>query len=687
MDGFQIDARRWRFLDNPARYIEHENGGLQVEPLMRQFKTAKEILARLASGRGVLLADDVGLGKTTVGALVAWVVACQDKRVRIYAPNEVLRRRWAEELERHVPMLWQLGASYDRIKQGDVGKLNAGRIQVATHHALVKSHGNNEQRTACDLMIIDEAHRAKGDGSAFNEALRNLGDRAKRKLILTATPFSIHLAELVQLLQFAGATELEAVRRYAADLKRLYSLGDGHDVTAESKRLVSAAKEAIEELQPYLIRHGIEDLSASERTHFGAVSMGRWEIPTAPATQEDLGLLLRMDRLRQLTPERKGERRNDPRFHIGWQHVGVELERAAVRATDSTARRHIEAASMALRARRTKPHPKIAAVSDALRPLLEVGEKVLVFCHHRATASELLGVLEGALKTTSASRGGPPEKVWREAWESLLPHEDPLLRPIIDWLCTPGLRAQIGGWLGEPALTVRSLAAQLTTTRARNANSSVPTILESARTLTEVLLDQQSTSTRAILKSIAKGARTFGGKTSRFPGRLDDGFRVMGAWHHDGHSDPPRTLYTGKPDIVLALFNSPFGPDVLVATDRLSEGVDLHRCCRHLIHYELDPSPVRTLQRNGRVRRVGSWAALTGQPIQYAYPTFGGTRDEKAVGVMRQRISAFGLLLGGVPSLDNDASGSEKCLAEDVLERAKTELAKLNRNLAVSTKA
>ena len=216
MDGFQIDARRWRFLDNPARYIEHESGGLQVEPLTRQFKTAKEILTRLASGRGVLLADDVGLGKTTVGALVAWVVACQDKRVRIYAPNEVLRRRWAEELERHVPMLWQLGASYDRIKQGDVGKLNAGRIQVATHHALVKSHGNNEQRTACDLMIIDEAHRAKGDGSAFNEALRNLGDRAKRKLILTATPFSIRLAELEQLLKFAGSTEFEAVRRYGA---------------------------------------------------------------------------------------------------------------------------------------------------------------------------------------------------------------------------------------------------------------------------------------------------------------------------------------------------------------------------------------------------------------------------------------------------------------------------------------
>lgn len=682
MDGFRIDARRWRFLDNPARYIEHESGGLQVEPLTRQFTTAKEILARLASGRGVLLADDVGLGKTTVGALVAWVVACQGKRVRIYAPNEVLRRRWAEELERHVPMLRQLGASCDRIKQGDVGKLNAGRIQVATHHALVKSHGNNEQRTACDLMIIDEAHRAKGDGSAFNEALRTLGDRAKRKLILTATPFSIRLAELEQLLQFAGATELEAVRRYAGELKRLFSLGDGHDVTAESRRLVSAAKEAIEELQPYLIRHGIEDLSASERTHFGAVSKP-WEIPTAPATQEDLRLLLRMDRILQLTPERKGERRNDPRFHIGWKHVGVELERAAERAIDPTALRHIEEASKAVRARRTQPHPKIAAVSDAIRPLLDAGEKVLVFCHHRATASELLGVLEGELKTTMTSRGDLPEWVWRAAWESLLPSEDPLVQPIIDWLCTPGLRAQIGGWLRKPAVTAGALADQLTTTRPRNTMSSVPTVHESAQTLTKVLLDQQSTSTRAILKSIAKRVHTFGGKTSHFPGRLDDGIRVMGAWQHDGPSDPPRTLYTGKPDIVLALFNSPFGPDVLVTTDRLSEGVDLHRCCRHLIHYELDPSPVRTLQRNGRVRRVGSWAALTGLPIQYAYPTFGGTRDEKAVGVMRQRINAFGLLLGGVPSLDDDASDSEQSLAEEILRCARKDLASLNRRLCV----
>jgi superfamily II DNA/RNA helicase len=155
----------------------------------------------------------------------------------------------------------------------------------------------------------------------------------------------------------------------------------------------------------------------------------------------------------------------------------------------------------------------------------------------------------------------------------------------------------------------------------------------------------------------------------------------MGSWDHDGHDKPPETLYTGQPDIVIALFNSPFGPDVLVATDRLSEGVDLHRFCRCLIHYELDPSPVRTLQRNGRVRRIGSWAALTKQPILVAYPTFGGTRDEKAVAIMRRRIDAFGLLLGGVPTLDDEPSEIGQHFADEVLKHARKKLESLNRKL------
>lgn len=682
MDNFRIDGRRWRFLNRPHLYIERADGGLLLEPLTRQIKTAKEILDRFTHGQGVLLADDVGLGKTTVGAIVAWIIACHDKRVRIYAPNEIMRRRWAEELERHIPMLKPFGASSDRIRQGNVEKLKPGQIQVTTHYSLVRSYHRNELRTACDLMIIDEAHRAKGDGSAFNSALRGLGDHAKRKLVLTATPFSIRLTELEQLLHLVGAKKIDGVLHYADELRRIYNIKDGLSSFFESKRIVTAAKNAIEDLQPYLIRHGIDDLPVAERKHFGRVSERRWEIPTAPASQEELSLLLRLDRILQLVPERRGERRNDPRFHTGWNYLSTELDRAAVRAKDAIVRKHIDAAYMHLRTIKSRPHPKMAAVCNAIRSVLLDGEKVLVFCHHHATASELLNVLEKEL-VKKYVKCGTQNKVWRDAWDSLLPKEDPLIEPIIDWLCSPGICAQISGWIGVPAATAKALADQLTKMRPRNAKIGVPTIYESAIALVKSLLDRQSTSTRSLLRSIAKGDHFFGGAASFFPGRLEDGYCVMGAWQHDLDSDRPKTLYTGKADIVIALFNSPFGPDVLVATDQLSEGVDLHRYCRHLIHYELDPSPVRTLQRNGRIRRVGSWAALSGKPIEYAYPSFVGTRDEKVVKVMGQRISAFGLLLGGVPQLDDNPDVKEQYFVDEVLEHARNQLVSLNRKLSV----
>jgi hypothetical protein len=393
-------------------------------------------------------------------------------------------------------------------------------------------------------------------------------------------------------------------------------------------------------------------------------------------------LLLRMDRILQLAPERTGERRNDPRFHVGWEHVARELARASERATDDAACRPIEAARKAVRVRAAKPHPKVAAVVDAIRETLADDEKVVVFCHHRATASELLRALERELRPRRMTSSGPPESVWREVWESRLPNKDPLVQPIIDWLCTPGIRRQIVAWLDEPPSTGGALVEALETCRPRRATRGVPTILGAAQALVGSLLDGQSGSTRSVLQRIATGRRTFG-KASHFPGRLDEGLRTVGTWHDDAEHPPSKTLYTAAPDIVLAIFNSPFGPDVLVATDMLSEGIDLHRYCRHLIHYELDPSPVRTLQRNGRVRRVGSWAALTGKPIRYAHPTFGGTRDEKAVAIMKQRIAAFGLLLGGVPPVNDDANDPQQDFASDVLRRAQQELQRLNRGLTV----
>ena len=77
------------------------------------------------------------------------------------------------------------------MKARKVGRLSAGSIQVVKH-----SYAASDFNLDCDLLIVDEAHRAKGEDTAFSAALKRQKKYARRVLILTATPFSIRLDEL-----------------------------------------------------------------------------------------------------------------------------------------------------------------------------------------------------------------------------------------------------------------------------------------------------------------------------------------------------------------------------------------------------------------------------------------------------------------------------------------------------------
>ena len=160
---------------NAEQNKEGRGRQLLPAPTKRQMATAFEILRRfkrkhpmgrpeVPQQRGVLLADDVGLGKTAIGALVAGVFAGKGFRVRILAPNAPLARRWLDELQSHRGVLRGLGYGFrvsDRIRS-----LHGGRIAISTHTRSI-----NSGRLNYDLMIIDEAHRAKNDGSLFAQEL------------------------------------------------------------------------------------------------------------------------------------------------------------------------------------------------------------------------------------------------------------------------------------------------------------------------------------------------------------------------------------------------------------------------------------------------------------------------------------------------------------------------------------
>jgi hypothetical protein len=109
---------------------------------------------------------------------------------------------------------------------------------------------------------------------------------------------------------------------------------------------------------------------------------------------------------------------------------------------------------------------------------------------------------------------------------------------------------------------------------------------------------------------------------------------------------------------LLAAFNTPFFPEVLVASSVMAEGVDLHLCCRHVIHHDLDWNPSVIEQRTGRLDRLGSKAEIAKLPIEVDEPYIEGAQDERQFRVMKDRERWFSIVMGERLELDADAARS-----------------------------
>ena len=72
------------------------------------------------------------------------------------------------------------------------------------------------------------------------------------------------------------------------------------------------------------------------------------------------------------------------------------------------------------------------------------------------------------------------------------------------------------------------------------------------------------------------------------------------------------------PEIVRQAFNSPFWPWVLITTSVGQEGLDFHRYCHQLVHWNVPAGPVELEQREGRVIRFFNHAVRRNVAVAHA---------------------------------------------------------------------
>jgi superfamily II DNA or RNA helicase len=177
----------------------HPYGGLRACPpgirlLAYQMEPALAVLRHGASR--VLIADDVGLGKTVEAGLIIREIATADRLARslVLCPAS-LRRQWTRELaDRFELQAIDTDDGWMRRAVGrlppDVNPWSLPGVYVASMDFVKRPEVLHPlEQVRWDLLVMDEAHAA-APGTNRRAAVHAIGCRASRVVLLTATPHS-----------------------------------------------------------------------------------------------------------------------------------------------------------------------------------------------------------------------------------------------------------------------------------------------------------------------------------------------------------------------------------------------------------------------------------------------------------------------------------------------------------------
>ena len=195
-----VSTRRWRrrcreliASHGPADRLQTAEGA-RIDLLPHQLEPALAIVRGLACR--VLIADEVGLGKTIQAGLIASELKARGMadRILVLTPSG-LREQWADEMKRRFdldPVVMDAPGIRRRSTSLAVGVNPWTTVAIAIASLdYVKRPEVQPALISCrwDLVIVDEAHGA-GPGSDRLDAIRAICGRTSYVALLTATPHS-----------------------------------------------------------------------------------------------------------------------------------------------------------------------------------------------------------------------------------------------------------------------------------------------------------------------------------------------------------------------------------------------------------------------------------------------------------------------------------------------------------------
>ena len=566
-----VRAARWTAL---SPYLDPDGDGpLSREPVASPFHGSVcvedyqlvPLLKALRMPRvSLLIADDVGLGKTVEAGLILTELLLRRRiqRVLVLTPAS-LRQQWRDELWEKFSLRFEVidrqGTERLRRRLGmDANPWRSFSRIVASYHYLRQPDVREQFLSAChtpegsphlpwDLLIVDECHNLMpspfGEDSELCQTLRLVAPQFEHRLFLSATPHNGHtrsftgLLEMLDPVRFTRTSEMGGAMRARVNdvvirrLKRDINAGAAAPrfCTRQPPKALNLAADPREmELTAAFdaFRSAVRDLIAEgtkQRRRAGtfAVEILGKRLLSCPTS-----------------------------FAESWRRTKQGLaDRAASEADLTAAERALRQETGDDRETQQREATAATVVGAWLKNFAEDVEDEI---HRMETALEALGFdLDGI--------------------------------PITEQ--TPAVDARLDALT---ALIERLLRGH---TRV-NGTGTVDT--DGFRSDERLIV---FTEYKTTLDYIARRLR------ERYP--AERVLTLFGAGGPDGMNESDR-------ENVKAAFNDPASAvRILLATDAASEGLNLHRTARYLLHYDCPWNPSRLEQRNGRLDRYGQARDVT----------------------------------------------------------------------------
>ena len=426
-------------------------GNVGIEP--RSYQLVPLLMALKLDPVRLLIADDVGIGKTIEALLIARELFDRGElqRFAVLCPPHLVEQ-WVDELRErfHFQAVAVTAASAARLERGlpvGVSLFEQHAVTVVSLDYIKSQKRRDEFARACpELVIVDEAHTcsAASDRTHLRYALLKelAADGERHLLLLTATPHSGDeqafyrlLALLKPAFEALATAQGEAREKLRLDLAAHYvqrrrpdidawqddSLFPRREVAEATYRLTGRWEQFFEDVLDYcaaVTERAAGDARRQRLTFWGTLALMRCVSSSPAAAAQALGT-------RRLAADDDGAEELAARVFDGSadaltdDDVEPGAEDEALGALLAQARR-LEGES---------DDPKLARLAAILEELFAAGHSPVVFCRYIATAHYLGAHLRQRFPkhTIEVVTGELPAEERRARAEALGAHEQRLL--------------------------------------------------------------------------------------------------------------------------------------------------------------------------------------------------------------------------------------------------------------------